>query len=128
MLTYENLEAQPLQADWEDGETVGFDCLTTAGCCLYAKVYVIFSVQDTGRGLSDAEHDLLFTRFSQASPRTHIDYGNACPWSISHCYSNFGFQVVLDLAYSSRDDSLRCTAAPSDLSRKPGLAVLSHSM
>lgn len=36
---------------------------------------MIFSVEDTGRGLSDAEHELLFARFSQASPRTHIDYG-----------------------------------------------------
>lgn len=52
-------ESQALQADWENGEVV----------------YVIFSVNDTGRGLSDAEHDLLFARFSQASPRTHIDYG-----------------------------------------------------
>jgi signal transduction histidine kinase len=35
----------------------------------------MFSVKDTGRGLSDSERDLLFARFSQASPRTHIDYG-----------------------------------------------------
>jgi signal transduction histidine kinase len=39
------------------------------------KVYIMFSVKDTGRGLGDAERDLLFARFSQASPRTHIDYG-----------------------------------------------------
>ncbi|KAL5434893.1 hypothetical protein PMIN06_011261 [Paraphaeosphaeria minitans] len=54
-------ESQTLQMDWEKGEVV----------------YIIFSVHDTGRGLSDAEHELLFTRFSQASPRTHIDYGGS---------------------------------------------------
>lgn len=35
----------------------------------------MFTVQDTGRGLSASEHELMFARFSQASPRTHIDYG-----------------------------------------------------
>lgn len=52
-------ESPTLKLDWEKGELV----------------YIIFSVHDTGRGLSDAEHELLFARFSQASPRTHIDYG-----------------------------------------------------
>jgi signal transduction histidine kinase len=55
-------EAHTLQKDWEKGEIM----------------YIIFSVYDTGRGLSDAEHERLFARFSQASPRTHIDYGT-CP-------------------------------------------------
>ncbi|UPX17010.1 uncharacterized protein EKO05_0007387 [Ascochyta rabiei] len=54
-------EAKTLQADWERGESV----------------YVLFSVQDTGTGMTDAEHQLLFTRFSQTSPRTHIDYGGS---------------------------------------------------
>ena len=41
------------------------------------KVYLHFAVQDTGRGLSDDEKKLLFLRFSQASPRTHVQYGGS---------------------------------------------------
>lgn len=48
-------------ADWGTGE----------------KVYLHFAVQDTGRGLSDDEKKLLFIRFSQASPRTHVQYGGS---------------------------------------------------
>ena len=40
-------------------------------------VYIHFAVQDTGRGLSESEKKLLFQRFSQASPRTHITYGGS---------------------------------------------------
>ncbi|CAK3760080.1 Histidine kinase NIK1 [Lecanosticta acicola] len=47
--------------DWGDGE----------------KVYIHFAVQDTGRGLSPEEKKLLFMRFSQASPRTHVQYGGS---------------------------------------------------
>ncbi|KAF2625562.1 aerobic respiration control sensor protein-like protein arcB [Macroventuria anomochaeta] len=54
-------EAKTLQADWDQGQSV----------------FVRFSVQDTGTGMTDAEHQLLFTRFSQTSPRTHIDYGGS---------------------------------------------------
>lgn len=54
-------EAPSLVADWAKGEC-GF---------------IQFAVQDTGRGLTDDEKDLLFARFSQASPRTHIRYGGS---------------------------------------------------
>lgn len=47
--------------DWGEGE----------------KVYIHFSVADTGRGLSPEEKKLLFMRFSQASPRTHVQYGGS---------------------------------------------------
>ena len=48
-------------AEWGDGE----------------EVYIQFAVQDTGRGLSAEEKKLLFMRFSQASPRTHVQYGGS---------------------------------------------------
>lgn len=47
--------------DWGDGQ----------------KVHILFSVRDTGRGLSPEEKKLLFIRFSQASPRTHVQYGGS---------------------------------------------------
>jgi CheY-like chemotaxis protein len=40
-------------------------------------IFLQFSVTDTGRGLSEEERATLFTRFSQASPRTHIHYGGS---------------------------------------------------
>ena len=40
-------------------------------------VYIHFAVQDTGRGLTDNEKSLLFQRFQQASPRTHVTYGGS---------------------------------------------------
>ncbi|KAF7188420.1 Hybrid signal transduction histidine kinase K [Pseudocercospora fuligena] len=47
--------------DWGEGE----------------KLYIHFAVRDTGRGLSPEEKKLLFIRFSQASPRTHVQYGGS---------------------------------------------------
>ncbi|KAK8072393.1 Sensor histidine kinase AruS, partial [Apiospora saccharicola] len=41
------------------------------------KINLHFSVQDTGRGLDEHEKKLLFQRFSQASPRTHVQYGGS---------------------------------------------------
>jgi signal transduction histidine kinase len=48
-------------SDWGEGELV----------------YILFSVRDTGRGLNPEEKKLLFMRFSQASPRTHVQYGGS---------------------------------------------------
>ena len=47
--------------DWGDGE----------------QVYMHVAVEDTGRGLTNDEKKLLFMRFSQASPRTHVQYGGS---------------------------------------------------
>lgn len=41
------------------------------------KVFVHFAVRDTGRGLNPEEKKMLFMRFSQASPRTHVTYGGS---------------------------------------------------
>ncbi|KAI1459533.1 hypothetical protein F4805DRAFT_455697 [Annulohypoxylon moriforme] len=41
------------------------------------KINLHFSVQDTGRGLDEHERKLLFQRFSQATPRTHVQYGGS---------------------------------------------------
>ena len=41
------------------------------------NVYLNFAVQDTGKGLTEDERKLLFLRFSQASPKTHVQYGGS---------------------------------------------------
>jgi signal transduction histidine kinase len=40
-------------------------------------VYISFSVEDTGTGLSAKDKKQLFHRFSQASPKTHVQYGGS---------------------------------------------------
>lgn len=40
-------------------------------------IYLRFEIKDTGCGLTPAEKRNLFTRFSQASPRTHVHYGGS---------------------------------------------------
>jgi len=52
---------QTLGPDWGEGE----------------EIYLEFAVQDTGRGLSPDELKVLFQRFQQASPRTHVQYGGS---------------------------------------------------
>ncbi|GAB7350496.1 hypothetical protein MBLNU459_g1092t1 [Dothideomycetes sp. NU459] len=40
-------------------------------------VYITIGVVDTGCGLSEEEMQRLFVKFSQASPRTHVQYGGS---------------------------------------------------
>lgn len=40
-------------------------------------VYLAFAVKDTGKGLTEAEMTTLFSRFQQASPRTHVVFGGS---------------------------------------------------
>ena len=40
-------------------------------------VYVYFSVEDSGPGMTPEERSILFARFRQASPRTHAVYGGS---------------------------------------------------
>ncbi|QDS76178.1 hypothetical protein FKW77_007979 [Venturia effusa] len=40
-------------------------------------VYLSCSVSDTGKGLTDNDHDVLFNRFAQSSPKTYIEYGGS---------------------------------------------------
>ena len=48
-------------ADWGTGE----------------DLFLHFSVNDTGVGLTKDEMKNLFLRFSQASPKTHVTYGGS---------------------------------------------------
>ncbi|KAI0475541.1 hypothetical protein GGR56DRAFT_517842 [Xylariaceae sp. FL0804] len=40
-------------------------------------IFLCFSIQDSGKGLSAGERATLFNRFAQASPKTHIEYGGS---------------------------------------------------
>ncbi|KAH7062972.1 hypothetical protein BKA63DRAFT_189888 [Paraphoma chrysanthemicola] len=41
------------------------------------KAYVWIQVTDTGCGMTEAEQKTLFSRFSQATPKTHVKYGGS---------------------------------------------------
>ena len=47
--------------EWGDGQLINIHC----------------SVEDTGPGLAEEELKLLFQRFQQATPRTHVQYGGS---------------------------------------------------
>lgn len=42
------------------------------------RVFLHFSVEDTGKGMTPQETKNLFMRFRQANPRTHIDVSSSC--------------------------------------------------
>ncbi|KAI1407279.1 hypothetical protein F5Y13DRAFT_175205 [Hypoxylon sp. FL1857] len=42
-----------------------------------SDIFLSFSVKDTGKGLTRDEKALVFNRFAQASPKTHIEYGGS---------------------------------------------------
>lgn len=41
------------------------------------KLYLWVKVSDTGCGLTPHEQCRLFTKFTQASPKTHVEYGGS---------------------------------------------------
>ena len=102
------------QADWGNGP----------------PIYLMFAVTDTGRGLTTPEMDMLFRRFSQASPRTHVQYGGSGLGlyisreltekqggqigvsSIAGSGSTFAFYIK-----SKRAEAKRAEALPSQLSQ-----------
>jgi PAS domain S-box-containing protein len=56
------VEANPTDGhDWGDGEIL----------------YLQFTVKDTGPGLQEDDRKMLFNRFNQVSPRTHVQYGGS---------------------------------------------------
>lgn len=49
------------ESEWGNGDVINIHC----------------SVEDTGPGLAEEEMKLLFQRFQQATPRTHVQYGGS---------------------------------------------------
>ncbi|KAH8669640.1 putative histidine kinase M3YPp [Tricladium varicosporioides] len=66
----QELEYLPRSGNHKD-ETLGTN--SGSGEMLYVSV----EVQDSGRGLDEQEKHMLFKRFSQASPKTHVQYGGS---------------------------------------------------
>jgi CheY-like chemotaxis protein len=66
--SHDGLQYLPRSMQHKD-QTAGYDNEDT--------IYLSVEVHDSGRGLDDNERNLLFKRFSQASPRTHVQYGGS---------------------------------------------------
>lgn len=96
------------------------------------EFYLLFSVEDTGRGLTPSEQNLLFERFSQASPRTYSSYGGSgLGLFISRELTEMqGGEIGLDptsrqgslFAFYIKTRRVPPPAAPSDLHGYPSVA------
>lgn len=99
------------------------------------KAYIWITVKDKGCGLSPAEQGTLFTRFSQATPRTHVQYGgsglglfiskslaelqggNIGVSSEANVGSNFAFYIKTRIVVPSRTEVTRRSSMRPDIDR-----------
>lgn len=58
-------------------QKVGEKEVLTRDMCDNDDIYLSCSVSDTGKGLTDDDHDILFNRFAQSSPKTYNEYGGS---------------------------------------------------
>jgi hypothetical protein len=89
--------------------------------------YLHFTVKDTGCGLTPEHKAKLFLRFSQASPKTHVQVSVPLDpwWSPPLTVASMVAQV---LVYSSHVSSPKCKAVASVYSLQKASDPLSHSM